>query len=56
MNRARTSAKSRPSASAAASRRAEMRRIEAMSVEERIRTALGMRRRLAKLKPAPIAA
>lgn len=56
MNRTGSNTKPRRSASAAASRRAEMRRIEAMSVEQRIRAALGMRRRLATLKPAPIAA
>jgi hypothetical protein len=42
----------RRSCSAAASRRAEMRRIEQMTVEERIRAALTMGRRFAWLQPA----
>ena len=42
----------RHSRSAAASRRAEMRRIERMTVEERIRAALTMSRRFAWLQPA----
>ena len=42
----------RRSSSAAASRRAEMRRIERMTVEERIRAALTMSRRFAWLQPA----
>lgn len=41
----------RRSRSAAASRRAEMRRIERMTVEERIRAALTMSRRFAWLQP-----
>lgn len=43
----------RPSRSAAASRRAEMRRVERMTVEERIRAALTMSRRFAWLRPSP---
>ena len=43
----------RRSRSAAASRRAELRRIERMTVEERIRAALTMSRRFAWLQPAP---
>ena len=43
----------RRSSSAAASRRAEMRRIERMTVEERIHAALTMSRRFAWLQPAP---
>ena len=42
----------RRSRSAAASRRAEMRRIEQMTVEERIGAALTMSRRFAWLQPA----
>ena len=42
----------RRSRSAAASRRAEMRRIERMAVEERIRAALTMSPRFAWLQPA----
>lgn len=42
----------RRSRSAAASRRTEMRRIERMTVEERIRAALTMSRRFAWLQPA----
>ena len=41
----------RRSRSATASRRAEMRRVERMTVEERIRTALTMSRRFAWLQP-----
>ena len=41
----------RRSRSAAASRRAEMRRVERMTVEERIRAALTMSRRFAWLQP-----
>lgn len=41
----------RRSRSAAASRRAEMRRIERMTVEERIHAALTMSRRFAWLQP-----
>jgi hypothetical protein len=41
----------RHSRSAAASRRAEMRRIEGMTVEDRIRAALTMSRRFAWLQP-----
>jgi hypothetical protein len=43
----------RRSRSAAASRRAEMRRIERMTVEERIHAALTMSRRFAWLQPTP---
>lgn len=42
----------RRSRSAAAARRAEMRRIERMTVEERIQAALTMSRRFAWLQPA----
>ena len=42
----------RHSRSGAASRRAEMRRIERMTVEERIHAALTMSRRFAWLQPA----
>jgi hypothetical protein len=42
----------RRSRSAAASRRAEMRRIERMTVEERIHAALTMSRRFSWLRPA----
>jgi hypothetical protein len=41
----------RRSRSAAASRRAEIRRVERMTVEERIRAALTMSRRFAWLQP-----
>jgi len=42
----------RRSRSAAASRRAEMRRVEQMTVEERIHAALTMSRRFAWLRPS----
>lgn len=42
----------RRSRSAAASRRAEMRRVERMTIEERIRAALTMSHRFAWLQPA----
>ena len=45
-------APARRSRSASASRRAEMRRIEQMTVEERIHAALTMSRRFAWLQPA----
>jgi hypothetical protein len=41
----------RRSRSAAASRRTEMRRVERMTIEERIRAALTMSRRFAWLQP-----
>ena len=41
----------RRSRSASASRRAEMRRVERMTIEERIRAALTMSRRFAWLQP-----
>lgn len=44
----------RRSSSAAASRKAEMERIERMTVEERIHAALTMSRRFAWLKPTPL--
>lgn len=47
-------AKSRRSACAAESRRAEIRRAAGLSVETRIRTALGMSRRFAALRPSPL--
>jgi hypothetical protein len=47
------SAKRRASRSAAASKLAEMRRIERMTVEQRIHAALTMSRRFAWLQPAP---
>jgi hypothetical protein len=45
-------APARRSCSAAASRRAEMRRVERMTVEEGIHAALTMSRRFAWLRPA----
>jgi hypothetical protein len=46
--------KLRASASANASRRAELERLQRMSVEERILAALSLRDRLAGLKPSPL--
>jgi len=48
------SAKPRRSASASASRKAEILRVSKMSVEERIRAALGMKRHFSSLRPAPL--
>ena len=45
--------KLRPSASHAASRTAEIARVRRMTVEERVKAALGMATRFAKLRPAP---
>jgi hypothetical protein len=42
------------SASANASRRAELERLQRMSIEERILAALSVRDRLAGLKPSPL--
>ncbi len=46
--------KPRTSASANASRRAELERLQRMSIEERILAALSVRDRLAGLKPSPL--
>jgi len=46
--------KPRTSASANASRRAELERLQRMSVEKRILAALSLRDRLAGLKPSPL--
>ena len=46
--------KPRASASASASRRAELERLQRMSIEERILAALSLRDRLAGLKPSPL--
>ena len=43
----------RPSASHAASRQAEIARVQRMTVEERVKAALGMAERFAGLQPAP---
>jgi hypothetical protein len=43
----------RPSASHAASRQAEIARVQRMTVEERVKAALGMADRFAGLQPAP---
>ena len=43
----------RPSASHAASLRAEIERVRRMTIEERIKAALGMSARFAELRPAP---
>jgi hypothetical protein len=43
----------RPSVSHAASRRAEIDRIRRMTVEERVKAALGLAARFAALRPAP---
>ena len=48
------SAKPRRSAAASASLRAEILRVSQMSVEERIRTALGMKRHFSSLRPASL--
>jgi hypothetical protein len=46
-------APSRPSASAEAALRAEMARIEAMTIEERVKSALSLPQRFAWLAPVP---
>jgi hypothetical protein len=46
--------KPKASASANASRRAELERLQRMSIEERILAALSVRDRLAGLKPSPL--
>ena len=43
----------RPSASHAASLEAEIERVRRMTIEERIKAALGMSARFAELRPAP---
>jgi len=43
----------RPSGSHAASRRAEIERVRRLTVEERVKAALGLAARFAALKPAP---
>ncbi len=43
----------RPSASHAASRQAEIDRVRRMTIEERVKAALGMAQRFAELQPAP---
>jgi len=43
----------RPSASQNASRQAEIARVRRMTVEERVKAALGLGRRFAALQPAP---
>jgi hypothetical protein len=43
----------RPSASHAASLQAEIERVRRMTIEERIKAALGMSARFAELRPAP---
>jgi hypothetical protein len=43
----------RPSVSHAASRQAEIDRVRRMTVEERVKAALGMASRFAALQPAP---
>lgn len=43
----------RPSASHAASLRAEIERVRRMTIEERIKAALGMSARFAELRPTP---
>ena len=43
----------RPSVSQDASRQAEIARVRRMTVEERVKAALGLGRRFAALKPAP---
>ncbi|MCX7414570.1 MAG: hypothetical protein NTW36_14165 [Planctomycetia bacterium] len=43
----------RPSISHAASRQAEIARVRRMTVEERVKAALGLAARFAELRPAP---
>lgn len=43
----------RPSVSHAASRQAEIDRVRRMTVEERVKAALGLAARFAELRPAP---
>jgi hypothetical protein len=43
----------RPSVSHAASRQAEIARVRRMTVEERVKAALGLATRFAELRPAP---
>ena len=50
----KSATKIRRSACASASLRAEIERLSAMSIEQRIRTALGMKQRFASLRPAPL--
>jgi hypothetical protein len=50
----KSGSKIRRSACASASLRVEIERLSAMSIEQRIRTALGMKQRFASLRPAPL--
>lgn len=49
-----TLGKSKPSLSGQASRRAEIQRLERMSVEERILAALSLQNQLSGLRPTPL--
>lgn len=46
--------KPRPSASAGASRKAELERLARMTVEERVLAALSLRDRMGNLRPSPL--